>query len=169
MSQATARDLTEVPVLVTGGAGFIGSHLVDALVERGARVTVLENFATGSSPNLAALGDRIELIEGDIRDRETCRDTCRERRFVFHQAALGSVPRSLDDPVTSLAVNAQGTANLFAAAREMGVERVVYASSSSVYGDSPRLPRREAEEGEPLSPYALSKAMGERIAQVFAR
>jgi UDP-N-acetylglucosamine 4-epimerase len=162
-------ELSGVPVLVTGGAGFIGSHLVDALVEKGASVRVLDDFSTGSRRNLAGPSERIEILEGDIRELETCRVACRGCRIVFHQAALGSVPRSLDDPATSLAVNVQGTANLFAAARDEGVERTVYASSSSVYGDSSRLPRREGEEGEPLSPYALSKKMGEQIARLFFR
>ncbi len=169
MTARSPVELSAVPVLVTGGAGFIGSHLVEALVERGAEVRVLDNYATGAARNLAAVGDRIELIEGDVRDPEICGEACRERRFVFHQAALGSVPRSLEEPATTLAVNTQGTATLFAAARSAGAERVVYASSSSVYGDSPRLPRREGEEGEPLSPYALSKVMAERIAELFAR
>ena len=158
-----------MPVLVTGGAGFIGSHLVEALVAAGAEVRVLDDFSTGFARNLDGPRDRIELVEGDIRDLETCRAACGGRRFVLHQAALGSVPRSLEDPATSLAVNVQGTANVFAAAREAGIERLVYASSSSVYGDSERLPRREGEEGEPVSPYALSKAMDERIARIFAR
>ena len=169
MSAGSLPELTSVPVLVTGGAGFIGSHLVEALVERGARVRVLDNYATGRAGNLAGLRHQIELIEGDIRDLDVCRAACRERRFVFHQAALGSVPRSLDDPATSLAVNAQGTANLFGAARDARVERIVYASSSSVYGGSERLPRREGEEGEPLSPYALSKQLCEQIARTFWR
>jgi nucleoside-diphosphate-sugar epimerase len=169
LSGASPLDLADVPVLVTGGAGFIGSHLVDALVERGAQVRVLDNFVTGRAENLAAVSGRIEIVEGDIRDADSCRAACHERRFVFHQAALGSVPRSLEDPATSLAVNVQGSVNLFAAARRAGVERIVYASSSSVYGDSRILPRREGEEGEPLSPYALSKSMGEQIAGVFGR
>lgn len=163
-----------VPVLVTGGGGFIGSHLVDALVARGAAVRVLDNFATGRRDNLAHLAGRIEagsfeLVEGDVRDLETCRRACHGARFVFHQAALGSVPRSLEDPATTVAVNVGGTANVFAAARDEGVSRVVYASSSSVYGDSDRLPKREGEEGRPLSPYAASKAMDEELAAVFAR
>ncbi len=169
MTPGAPAELTAVPVLVTGGAGFIGSHLVDALVERSARVRVLDNLSTGSAHNLGGSLARIELLEGDLRDPEACALACRDCRYVFHQAALGSVPRSLEDPATSLAVNAQGTANLFAAAQRAGVERIVYASSSSVYGDSPRLPRREGEEGASLSPYALSKAMGERIARLFAR
>jgi len=158
-----------VRALVTGGAGFIGSHLVDALVARGARVRVLDDFATGRRENLAHLAGAIELIEGDVRDLDICRRACRGTRFVFHQAALGSVPRSLEDPATTVAVNVGGTANVFAAARDEGVERVVYASSSSVYGDSDRLPKREGEEGRPLSPYAASKAIGEDLAAVFAR
>lgn len=165
----TRLDLTAVPVLVTGGSGFIGSHLVEALLERGCRVRVLDNHSTGPARNLAGVRERIELVEGDVRDPETCREACGGRRFVLHQAALGSVPRSLDDPTTSLEVNTQGTANLFEAARATGVERIVYASSSSVYGDSPLLPRREGEEGEPMSPYALSKVMCEQIARLFFR
>jgi nucleoside-diphosphate-sugar epimerase len=157
------------PVLVTGGAGFIGSHLVDALVERGARVRVLDNLATGKRKNLAHLGDRVELLQSDLRDADACRRACDGVEIVFHQAALGSVPRSMKDPATSVAVNVTGTANLFAAARDAGVERLVYASSSSVYGDSERLPKRPGEEGEPLSPYALTKVMNEELAAVFAR
>jgi nucleoside-diphosphate-sugar epimerase len=160
-------DLIGVPVLVTGGAGFIGSHLVDALLERGARVRVMDNFATGRRENLAHSLERIELIEGDIRDAEACRSACGDVRFVFHQAALGSVPRSMKDPATTIAVNASGTANVFAAARDAGVSRVIYASSSSVYGDSDKLPKHEGEEGRPLSPYALSKVMNEQLAEVF--
>jgi len=158
-----------VPVLVTGGAGFIGSHLVDALLEREARVKVLDNFATGRRENLAHCLERIELIEGDIRDADTCRRACQDVVVVFHQAALGSVPRSMRDPATTIAVNAGGTANVFAAARDAGASRVVYASSSSVFGDSDRLPKREGEEGKPLSPYALSKVMDEQLAGVFGR
>ena len=165
----TSANLHDVPVLVTGGAGFIGSHLVDALLERGARVRVLDNFATGKRENLAQCHDRIELIEGDIREVETCRRGCEGVRFVFHEAALGSVPRSMKDPATTFAVNVGGTANVFAAARDANVSRVVYASSSSVYGDSERLPKREGEEGRPLSPYALSKVMNEQLAEIFTR
>jgi nucleoside-diphosphate-sugar epimerase len=165
----TTADFNDVPVLVTGGAGFIGSHLVDALLERGARVRVLDNFATGKPENLAHCVDRIELVEGDIRDLETCRRACEGVRFVFHQAALGSVPRSMKDPATTIAVNVGGTANIFAAARDAKVSRVVYASSSSVYGDSENLPKREGEEGRPLSPYALSKVMNEQLADIFTR
>ncbi|HMB51938.1 MAG TPA: SDR family oxidoreductase [Thermoanaerobaculia bacterium] len=161
-------DFTDRPVLVTGGAGFIGSHLVDALVERGARVRVLDNLATGKAENLAHHGTGVSLIEADLRDLDACRTACDGVEVVFHQAALGSVPRSMEDPATSVAVNVTGTANLFTAARDAGVRRVVYASSSSVYGDSERLPKREGEEGTPLSPYAASKAMNEELARVFA-
>ena len=136
-------ELIRVPVLVTGGAGFIGSHLVDALLERGARVRVLDNFATGKRENLAHCRNDIDLVEGDIRDLEACRHGCDGVRFVFHQAALGSVPRSMKDPATTIAVNVGGTANVFAAARNAKIGRVVYASSSSVYGDSTKLPKRE--------------------------
>jgi nucleoside-diphosphate-sugar epimerase len=165
--------------LVTGGAGFIGSHLVDALVALGAEVAVLDNFATGKRANLAQHGDSIALVEGDIRDIEACRSALgaaagdsgspNEPPLLFHQAALGSVPRSLADPATSLAVNVSGTANVFAAARDAGVTRVVYASSSSVYGDSPTRPKREGEEGRALSPYAVSKIMDEDLADIFGR
>ena len=161
-------DLAGRRVLVTGGAGFIGSHLVDALVECGAWVRVLDNLATGRAANLAHHGGAVELVEDDLRDPDACRAACAGVDLVFHQAALGSVPRSLEDPATTVAVNVGGTANLFAAARDAGVSRVVYASSSSVYGDSPKLPKREGEEGSPLSPYAASKTMDEELGRVFA-
>jgi nucleoside-diphosphate-sugar epimerase len=156
-----------VPVLVTGGAGFIGSHLVDALVIAGADVRVLDNFATGRRENLRS--DGFELLRGDLRRSEDCRAAVAGRRVVFHQAALGSVPRSMADPATSLEVNVAGTARLFAEARDAGVERIVYASSSSVYGDHPGLPKVEGVEGKPLSPYALSKVMNEELAETFGR
>ncbi|MEO8586796.1 MAG: SDR family oxidoreductase [Acidobacteriota bacterium] len=162
-------ELENVPVLVTGGAGFIGSHLVDALVERGAKVRVLDNFFTGRRENLARSLGRIDVVEGDIRDFDACRRACDGAQFVFHEAALGSVPRSMKDPATTMAVNATGTANVFAAARDAGVRRVVYASSSSVYGDSDVLPKREGQEGRPLSPYALSKVIDEQLAETFVR
>lgn len=165
----TIPSFTGESVLVTGGAGFIGSHLVDALVERGAQVRVFDNFETGLRGNLAHLDGRIELHEGDLRDVAACRVACAGQSYVFHQAALGSVPRSMKDPATSLDVNVGGTANLFAAARDAGVRRIVYASSSSVYGDSDRLPKREGEEGRVLSPYAMSKKMCEELADLFGR
>ena len=158
-------DFTGVSVLVTGGAGFIGSHLVDALLARGARVRVLDDLSTGRRENLPD----VEWIEGDIRDAGACRAACAAAEYVFHQAALGSVPRSLSDPGSSIAVNVTGTANVFAAARKEGTRRVIYASSSSVYGDGETVVKREGEEGRPLSPYAASKAMGEELAEVFGR
>ena len=161
-------ELNGRPVLVTGGAGFIGSHLVEELVARGARVRVLDNFVTGSREKVAAVDDRIDLLPGDLRDLDTCRAAVAGVELVLHQAALGSVPRSLESPAATIASNTGGTANLLAAARETGVRRVVYASSSSVYGDSPVLPKREGEEGRPLSPYALSKRMAEEVAETFA-
>jgi len=162
-------DFKGLGALVTGGAGFIGSHLVDELLERGARVRVLDNFVSGHRENLAQCMDRIDLLEGDIRDLPTCHRAMEGIAYVFHQAALGSVPRSMNDPATSIDVNIGGTANIFMAARDAKVRRVVYASSSSVYGDSTRLPKKEGEEGKPLSPYALSKKVDEQIADTFAR
>lgn len=161
-------ELEHTLTLVTGGAGFIGSHLVDALLDRGARVRVLDDLSTGRRENLAHVADRVELLEDDLRDPAACHRACAGVSFVFHQGALGSVPRSMEDPATTIAVNVSGTANLLAAARDAEVRRVIYASSSSVYGDSATLPKREGEEGLPLSPYALSKAMDEELAEVFA-
>lgn len=161
-------ELKDTRVLVTGGAGFIGSHLVDGLLALGARVRVLDNLATGHRENLAHCSSDIEFLEGDIRDRDTCHRAAAGCTFVFHQAALGSVPRSVQDPATSFAVNVQGTVNLVSAAKDAGVTRLVYASSSSVYGDSPKLPKIVGEEGKPLSPYAATKQMNEQIASVFA-
>jgi nucleoside-diphosphate-sugar epimerase len=158
-----------VRVLVTGGAGFIGSHLVEALVARKARVRVLDNFCTGRRENLSDCLDQIELLEGDILDADACRRACEGVEVVFHEAALGSVPRSLKDPATSLAVNIQGTVQVMVAAKSAGAKRVVYASSSSVYGDSTVMPKREGQEGRPLSPYALSKRVDEEVADTFAR
>ena len=166
---AVHDDFHDRPVLVTGGAGFIGSHLVDALVEGGARVRVMDNLATGKRANLEHLAGDIDLQVADLRDPDACRRACTGVEVVFHQAALGSVPRSMKDPATTIAVNVGGTANLLTAARDAGVDRVVYASSSSVYGDSVELPKREGEEGEVFSPYAASKAMDEELARVFGR
>lgn len=167
--QATLAAIEGARVLVTGGAGFIGSHLVDGLVELGARVRVLDDLSSGKRDNLARHGSEVELLVGDIRDAATCLRATEGVSLVFHEAALGSVPRSMSDPATTLAVNVAGTANVFAAARTAGVARVVYASSSSVYGDSETLPKREGEEGKPLSPYALSKWMNEELAACYAR
>jgi nucleoside-diphosphate-sugar epimerase len=153
--------------LVTGGAGFIGSHLVEALLERGHRVRVLDNFLTGKRENLSAFLDRIELIEGDLRDPAACRRATAGIDYVLHQAALASVPRSIADPFTTDEINVRGTLNILWAAAEAKVRRLIFASSSSVYGDEPKLPKREGVEGRLLSPYAVSKFVGEKYLQVF--
>jgi nucleoside-diphosphate-sugar epimerase len=153
--------------LVTGGAGFIGSHLVDELLRRGRRVRVLDNFLTGKRENLAAVSRDIELLEGDLRDPEACRRAAADAEVVLHQAALPSVPRSVADPRLANDINVSGTLNMLLAARDAGVRRFVFASSSAVYGDSPELPKREGHEGNPLSPYAVSKLVGEKYAQTF--
>src|SRR6185503_5236402 len=140
--------------LVTGGAGFIGSNLVRAILKRGGRVRVLDNLATGRIENLAGLDEEIDLVLGDVRDPEVCRAACKGVEFVLHQAALGSVPRSIDDPLTSHQANATGTLNMLVAAREAGVRRFVYASSSSVYGNSAEREKVETLPTAPLSPYA---------------
>jgi nucleoside-diphosphate-sugar epimerase len=166
MSASVPNALRGASVLVTGGAGFIGSHLVDGLVTAGASVRVLDDFSSGRHENLAHHSD-LEVIEGDIRDPDACARACEGVRFVFHEAALGSVPRSMTDPVTTMSVNVTGTTTVLTAARDAAVERVVYASSSSVYGDSEALPKVEGKEGRPLSPYALSKVVNEQTAEVF--
>jgi len=151
--------------LVTGGAGFIGSHLVSALLRMDQRVTVLDNFSTGRKSNLDdvlnALPDHqrsaFALREGDIRDAGFCLESCNGIDFVLHQAALGSVPRSIADPLTTNSVNISGFLNMLDAARRAGVQRLVYAASSSTYGDSPHLPKQEERIGKPLSPYAVTK------------
>lgn len=155
--------------LVTGGAGFIGSHLVDALVAAKVRVRVLDNLSTGRSENLTTTNDKIEVLLGDIRDFATCRCACEGVSLVFHLAAVGSVARSMRDPVTTFDVNARGTTHILAAAHESGVSAVVAASSSSVYGATPGALRIEGTEGEPLSPYALSKKVSEELAVTFRR
>jgi nucleoside-diphosphate-sugar epimerase len=162
-------DLSSRTVLVTGGAGFIGSHLVDALHARGARVRVIDDFSAGRRVNLGPHLDHLHVLEADIRDRDACARACEGVELVFHLAAVGSVPRSLADPATTLSVNVAGATNVFTAARDAKVRRVVYASSSSVYGDSAALPKREGEEGQHLSPYALSKVMTEQLASMFHR
>jgi UDP-glucose 4-epimerase len=154
--------------LVTGGAGFIGSNIAEALVKRGDRVRVLDNFSTGRRENLQAAGE-VELIEGDLRDAATVRRAVAGVDGVFHQAALRSVPRSVDDPSSSNEVNVNGSLVLLLACREAGVRRVVYASSSSVYGDDPALPKVETLPTHPVSPYAVSKLAAEHYCHVFAR
>ncbi|HNQ79843.1 MAG: SDR family oxidoreductase [Acidobacteria bacterium] len=155
--------------LVTGGAGFIGSHLVETLLDRGEEVRVLDNFLTGKRENLASFGGRLEVVEGDLRDPDACRRAVDGVDFVLHEAALPSVPRSVADPFTTDEINVRGTLNLLWAAARAKVRRLVFASSSSVYGDAPGLPKREGEEGKPLSPYAASKWAGEKYLQVFAK
>lgn len=156
-------------VLVTGGAGFIGSHLVDALATAGAKVTVLDDLSNGRRDNLRGVWQEIRFLEGSLLDRQLVEQAVAGAEVLFHQAALGSVPRSMRDPATTIEVNVAGTAIAFAAARDAGVSRVVYASSSSVYGDSAEMPRREGSEGKPLSPYAASKVMNEQLAEVYGQ
>jgi nucleoside-diphosphate-sugar epimerase len=155
--------------LVTGGAGFIGSNIVEALVTSGAAVRVLDNLANGKRENLAAFGDRVEWIEGDIRDPSVCQRAVRGASVVLHLAALGSVPRSIADPATSNDVNVTGTLNVLIAARDVGVKRVVFSSSSSVYGENPALPKREDLATLPISPYAVSKLAAESYTRVFSK
>jgi nucleoside-diphosphate-sugar epimerase len=180
-------------ILITGGAGFIGSHLVEAFVKQGQRVRVLDNLSTGKKENLTEatgfflpnlpdpstksvffpLGEKAEFLFGDISDLETCRQACRGITYVFHQAALGSVQRSVEDPVSTHRANATGTLNILQAAREAGVKRVIYASSSSVYGNISADPeesirKRETLNPQPQSPYAATKLMGEIYCRVFS-
>ena len=156
-----------IKYLVTGGAGFIGSHLTRHLVAAGHDVTVLDNLVTGRRENLADVMDRIRFVEGSITDEETVRDCCRGVDCVFHQAALPSVPRSVADPVTSDFNNVGGTLKVFWHAHREGVRRVVYAASSSVYGNTAELPKHEGMVPNPLSPYAINKRVGEMYGAVF--
>lgn len=153
--------------LVTGGAGFIGSHIVEELIRRGERVRVLDNFSTGRRGNLAPVLEHVDLVEGDLCDLATVRRAVEGVDYVLHQAALASVQRSVDDPLAAHTANATGTLHLLMAARDAGVKRVVYASSSSVYGDSPVLPKQEDHLPRPKSPYAVSKLAGEYYCQTF--
>jgi UDP-glucose 4-epimerase len=152
--------------LVTGGAGFIGSHLVESLLARGAAVRVLDNFATGRRENLAGLTGALDILEGDLRDLDAVRRAAAGTAAIFHLGALPSVARSVEDPITSNAVNVGGTTNVILAARDAGVRRIVYASSSSVYGDSATLPKIETMTPAPLSPYAIQKLAGEHYARI---
>jgi UDP-glucose 4-epimerase len=153
--------------LITGGGGFIGSNIAHELIRRGEEVRILDNFSTGRKINLAGIEDSIELIEGDIRDFWTVREAVEGIDCVLHQAALPSVPRSVKNPLTSNSVNIDGTVNLLEASRQAGVKRFVIASSSSVYGDTPELPKREDMSLNPLSPYAVTKLAGEKYCKVF--
>ena len=156
-------------VLVTGGAGFIGSNLTDALLALDNKVTVLDNFSTGKRENLAHLAENpaFTLIEGDIRDLDTCRRAVAGMDFILHEAALGSVPRSIKDPASSTAVNILGFVNMLYASHEAGIKRFIFASSSAVYGDSESLPKQEDRIGRQLSPYAITKFVDELFAENF--
>ncbi len=157
--------------LVTGGAGFIGSNLCEALTDMGYQVRCLDNLSTGRQENVDMLADRdnYTFIKGDIRDLDICMEACRGVRYVLHQAAWGSVPRSIEMPLLYEEINIRGTLNMMEAARQSGVEKFVYASSSSVYGDHPVLPKVEGEEGNLLSPYALTKRVDEEYGRLYKK
>lgn len=155
--------------LVTGGAGFIGSHLVEALLAAGCRVAVLDDLSSGKRSNLEAVAGRIDFYEGDIRDHDTLNRAVAGCDLVFHQAAVVSVTRTVEDPLGSSAVNATGTLQVLEAARRNQVKRVILASSSAVYGDDPQLPKHEGMTPQPLSPYAVQKLTGEHYARLYAR
>src|SRR5690606_22392409 len=158
-------------ILITGGAGFIGSNLTEHFLNKGYVVRCLDNFATGYHHNIEGFlsNPNYELLEGDIRDLDTCNKAVKGMDYVLHQAALGSVPRSINDPITSNEVNVSGFINMLVAARDAGVKRMVYAASSSTYGDSEALPKVEDNIGKPLSPYAVTKYVNELYADVFAK
>ncbi|MEN8184369.1 MAG: SDR family NAD(P)-dependent oxidoreductase, partial [Myxococcota bacterium] len=153
--------------LVTGGAGFIGSHLCDGLLTAGFEVRVLDDFSSGRPENLAAAGDRVELLRGDLTDAETVARAVEGVEVVFHEGAVPSVPRSVEEPVRTNLVNLTGTLLVLESARRAGVRRVVYAASSSAYGDAPELPKREDMPAQPLSPYALQKHAGEVYCRLY--
>lgn len=166
------QSLSTSTFLVTGGAGFIGSHLVEYLLKKGAKkVKVLDNYSTGSHENLIEFKSlpAFEMVEGDIRDLETCKAAMQGVEYVLHQAALGSVPRSINDPIKTNEVNVSGFLNILVSARDEGVKRMIYAASSSTYGDDASLPKVEDRIGSPLSPYAVSKYINELYASVFSR
>ena len=163
--------LKDINILVTGGAGFIGSNLCEYLLSCEANVTCLDNFATGNMHNIKEFlaNPKFTFIKGDIRDLVTCQKACKNQEFVLHQAALGSVPRSLKDPITSNEVNVSGFLNMLVAARDHNVKRFIFAASSSTYGDSEKLPKVEDEIGKPLSPYAITKFVNELYADIFQK
>lgn len=156
-------------VCVTGGAGFIGSHLVRGLLEAGHTVRVLDDLSTGDRANLSEVQDDVELLEADLRDPDACARACAGVEVVYHQGALPSVPRSIKDPLGTFQVNVLGTHQLYLAAREAGVRRVVFASSSSIYGNVPTLPKHEQLAPQPASPYAAQKLAGEQLGMAFTR
>jgi nucleoside-diphosphate-sugar epimerase len=158
-------------ILVTGGAGFIGSHLAETLLKQGHQVRILDNFSTGKKENLLFEEPHpsLEVINGDVRDLRDCEKAVAGVEYVFHQAALASVQRSVEDPLTTQAVNVGGTLHILMASREAGVKRVIYASSSAIYGDTPMLPKHEEMPPSPLSPYALQKYIGEQYCRLFSQ
>jgi len=155
--------------LVTGGAGFIGSNIAEELVKREYAVRIIDNFLTGKRENISSFLDKIELVEGDIRDYDACRRALEGVDFVLHQAALPSVPRSIEDPLLTTDINIKGTLNILLASREAKVKGFVFASSAAVYGDNPIVPKKEGNVGNPLSPYALSKLVGEKYCWIFSQ
>ena len=163
--------ITKKKILVTGGAGFIGSNLTEALLELNNKVICLDNFATGKKENISPFltNPNYTLIEGDIRNLSDCQLAVKDVDYVLHQAALGSVPRSIKDPITSNEVNVTGFLNMLVASRDSGVQRFIYAASSSTYGDSESLPKVEEKIGKPLSPYAITKYVNELYADVFSK
>lgn len=164
-------DISKYSFLITGGAGFIGSNIVEYLLQHGAgKVRVLDNFSTGFRQNLAEFASypNLEIIEDDIRNPETCRKAVEGIDYISHQAALGSVPRSINDPIATNSVNISGFLNMLVAAKDAGVKRMIYAASSSTYGDSAELPKKEERIGKPLSPYAVTKYVNELYAEVFS-
>ena len=166
------KDLSKLSVLVTGGAGFIGSNLVEYFVKHNiGKVRILDNLTTGYLSNIAPYLDlpNVEFVHGNIKDLDTCQQACAGMNYVIHQAALGSVPRSINDPITTNEVNVTGFLNMLVAVRDQKVKRMIYAASSSTYGDSKELPKVEDRIGRPLSPYAVTKYVNELYADVFAK
>ena len=155
--------------LITGGAGFIGSHIAAALLGRGESVRIFDNFSTGRAANLASFGDQVEVVDGDLRNLAAVREAMAGVEVVFHEGALASVPRSIADPIAALESNVNGTQHVLYAAREAHVRRVVYASSSSLYGNTPTLPKREEMPTNPMSPYAIHKLAGEQLCLAYYR
>lgn len=153
--------------LVTGGAGFIGSHIAENLVKQGERVRILDNFSTGKRENLTGFVDSVEVMEGDFRNPEDCKKAVQGVDYVLHQGALPSVPKSVEDPLNTNECNITGTLNILVASRDAGVKRLIYAASSSVYGDNPTLPKVETMPAQPLSPYAVQKHVGELYCRIF--
>ena len=165
------KNTDNIKVLITGGAGFIGSNLCEHFINKGYKVVCLDNLSTGFKSNLNEVINHpsFTYVEGDIRDLDTCKKAIKGCDYVLHQAALGSVPRSINDPITTNEVNIDGFLNMLVAARDEGVKRFIYAASSSTYGDSKKLPKIEDEIGKPLSPYAITKYVNELYADVFAK